>query len=60
MVQGWEQGIAARVCVAAQPLGSSQAEDIGSGIVADARRWRHEPVSADHGVCELCRVTLPN
>ena len=37
VVQGREQGIVARVCVAAEPLGSCQADDIGSGVVADAR-----------------------
>ena len=59
MLQGADYGVAAGVCVAAQPKGSCEAEDIDSGIVADARGRRDKFVDADDGVVELPGLPPP-
>lgn len=59
-MQGGDQGIAAGVCVAAQPEGSSQAEDVDSCIVADARGRGDQLVDGDDSVVELPRLPPPH
>lgn len=59
-MQGGDQGVAAGVCVAAQPEGGSQAQDVDSGIVADARGRGDQLVKADDGVVELPGLPTPH
>lgn len=59
-MQGGDQGVAAGVCVAAQPEGGSQAEDVDSGIVADTRGRGDQLVKADDGVVELPGLPPPH
>ena len=60
MVQGRDQGVAAWVGVAAQPHGGCQAEDINSGVVADAGGRGHKLVNANDGVVKLSRCPFPH
>lgn len=60
MMQGGDQGVPAGVCVAAEPKGSSQAEDVDSGVVADARGRGDQLVDGHDGVVELAGLPLPD
>ena len=60
MVQGVYDSAMAGVCIAAQPQGGSKAEDVDSGIVADARGRGHQLVDGQYGVVELAWLALPH
>ena len=59
-MQGGDQGVPAGVCVTPEPKGSSQAEDVDGGVVANARGRGDQLVDGHDGVVELAWLALPD